>query len=408
MFKSKKSLIKAISLFAAILLSGLYLLYNIYLSSLEPYKTHTVLATSIYKTVNTEAFVVRNEKYLTNNENGTVVPLRENGGRVATGDTVAVVLQRGDSAPNYAKKKAIEQDIAYYENVIASTYSNAVDIKKIDSDILESVDEYVNTIYTNNLAALKNASGKVRDNITHRQTATGKVFDFTETLTELRRQLESMKSENIGSIDIKTGNAGYFINEIDGFENTVDYANAVNMTVSDIDAALSASAKMPADNTIGKTVPSFDWYLVCNVDTKFTEELPVGKNIIIDLPNSSAGSVHATVHKINDTNAGRTAVIFSVNEMNEELSTIRKENIKIRIDTYSGYRIDNRAIRVVDEKKGVYVIQGNTIYFKLIDVIYSEENFSIIAKPTANSGYLKLYDEVIIEGTELYDKKLVK
>ena len=40
---------------------------------------------------------------------------------------------------------------------------------------------------------------------------------------------------------------------------------------------------------------------------------------------------------------------------------------------------------------------------KKINIVYSDSEYSICSVPDGESGYLKQYDEIIVEGTDLYD-----
>ena len=52
-------------------------------------------------------------------------------------------------------------------------------------------------------------------------------------------------------------------------------------------------------------------------------------------------------------------------------------------------------------------MSGIAAKFKPINILYSNASFTICETDTASSA-LKLYDEVIVEGKDLYDGKLVK
>ena len=93
--------------------------------------------------------------------------------------------------------------------------------------------------------------------------------------------------------------------------------------------------------------------------------------------------------------------------MNDSVSDIRIEDVQIITGEYSGYKISNSAIRTVDGVKGVYVVRGNLLGFRKINVLYSTDTFTIVNNPEGESDYIKLYDKVVTEGVELYDNKLV-
>ena len=62
-----------------------------------------------------------------------------------------------------------------------------------------------------------------------------------------------------------------------------------------------------------------------------------------------------------------------------------------------------------ENEPGVYVRVGNTIVFRKVKVRYhSETGRYSICEETDEDGYLKLYDDMVIGGKELYDGKIIR
>ena len=66
-------------------------------------------------------------------------------------------------------------------------------------------------------------------------------------------------------------------------------------------------------------------------------------------------------------------------------------------DDYKGIKVDRKAIRFVDNQKGVYIIYGEDMLFKKINVIYEGDDF-VLAEITDNPDYLNVYDQIVLEG----------
>lgn len=404
MLKKNKLLIKVIS---ALLLFALVLSFGIYQVSRfnsDPIKTQTVVQQSVYNTIEADMFVVRDESYITSSAGGVIVPLVKNGERVAEGDTVSVMMQNETSANLFSKKKQLETDIAYYKTLSKISVAQTTDIERIDKEILSSVSGYVDAIQCGDLSALQTASSSVRDNITHRQSVTGTKFEFTALLASLEQEYQTILNAGKEGTNVIADTAGYFIADVDGYETAVPYKNVPNMTVADISAALQAPSSQAPLNVKGKLVGDFDWYLICVLNAQDIETLTKGRNVTLHFNSSSAEDVKATVLQINDTENGKTPVIFKTNVMSESLATLRKESVQIQTEEYTGYRVDNRAIRMQDGEKGVFIRRGNLISFRKIEVLYTAEAFSIVDK---DKSALKLYDEAIVEGADLYDGKVL-
>ena len=62
---------------------------------------------------------------------------------------------------------------------------------------------------------------------------------------------------------------------------------------------------------------------------------------------------------------------------------------------------------MVNSKRGVYVLTGMQVKFVEVNVIYSDDDYMICEKQTEDEKVLRLYDEVIVKGKNLYDGKIV-
>ena len=74
---------------------------------------------------------------------------------------------------------------------------------------------------------------------------------------------------------------------------------------------------------------------------------------------------------------------------------------------YSGLRVPKSALRVIDSKTGVYVVTGMQIKFVTVNVIYSDNSYIVCEQQTSTDTVLRLYDDVVVKGRNLYDGKIV-
>lgn len=94
--------------------------------------------------------------------------------------------------------------------------------------------------------------------------------------------------------------------------------------------------------------------------------------------------------------------------MTDKELSLRRENCKLINSTYSGLKVSNNALRVVDGEDGVYVLIGQKVVFKPVEILFSTESFSIVkAKSDYNSRRLTVNDEVICGGKDMFDGKIV-
>ncbi len=405
--KLDKNQIKYIALSLVGVFIIAYFIYQVVQMNSAPYKTEIALKRDVQSVVKTEAFIVRDETYITaTNTGGTVVSIAEDGKRVSSGDDVAVVFPSAESAAAYVRINELEKEIEYYSQLknrvgigtnAPSSYS-----KLIDDTCISFITASRDSIGSN----FDDALTDLRDAITARQLAIGEELSVDAKLAELQAELISINQGNVNYKTVKSPNSGYYIGSVDGYENTVDYDKVTSLDCAAISNLLKSKKQNTPANVMGKLVDEFDWYFVCNVSYNESGNIKVGKTVKVTVPNTAVGTIVCTVMHKGEKDGEQVALVLKCNLMNRDVANLRIHEIDIIVDDYEGIKINNNAIREENGVKGVYVQRGNIIQFKKINIIKSEEGYSIIEN-VADSAYVQQYDSVITEGVDLYDGKVV-
>ncbi len=384
-----------------------YFIHQVVQMNSSPYKTEIALNRDMQSIIKTEAFIVRDETYITtDNSGGTVVSIAEDGKRVSSGDNVAVVFPSSESAATYVRMKELEKEIEYYSQlknrVGIGTNTPASYSKLIDEACIEFITTSRETIGSDFDESLTD----LRDAITARQLAVGTELSVDAKLAELQAELITLSSGNAEYKTIASPNSGYYIGSVDGYEKTVDYNKVDSLTCKEIETLINSKRQDTPANVMGKLVDEFDWYFVCTVPYSESGSIDVGKSVKVNVPNTAVGTINCTVMHKGDREDDKVSVVIKCNLMNRNLANLRIHDIEIIVDDYVGIKISNDAIREVDGEKGVYVQRGNLIQFRKINIIYSAEDYSVV-ESVADSAYLQQYDSVITQGVDLYDGKVV-
>ena len=127
----------------------------------------------------------------------------------------------------------------------------------------------------------------------------------------------------------------------------------------------------------------------------------------------SRDSINASVYYRGPINTDETVLILSSKIMDSDIARLRTEDVEIVINETDGIRVNKSAVRVINGVQGVYVLTGNIVRFKKLDIIYTGEDY-VISKMIKEDvydenkvPYLKIYDAVILEGKDLKDGKLI-
>ncbi|MGN0558070.1 MAG: HlyD family efflux transporter periplasmic adaptor subunit [Acutalibacteraceae bacterium] len=425
-----KSLFKKITIGVITLLALIYVIYQFANANIRSVKTEYATSFQISDTLNVDGLILRDEEYVVNPTSGIVAYELDSGDKVSKNGTIAKIYNNESDAVVQKKIDKIQSDIAKLEELNKASVTVKAGLDSIDEQLNSRLVSFLYELNQQNFDSLDSTSDNFIYMVNERQIITEQVSDFNARISELsaqKQQLESQSGSAIG--EIKAQKAGYFISDIDGYENSYKYSDIKKITLDDL-TSIKAGGNVPS-NAIGKISKGLNWYIVCPVTANQALNLSLcPENVSIELPFASTGKLPAKIVAINQTTKQSDGVVvFECNFMSYALSTIRQENVNVDMGTYSGIRVSKKAIHddvvkyeeedengktVEKEKKvqGVYVLFGNQIVFKQISVIYSGSDY-VICDPSPKDGILltdtvRQYDQVVVEGSDLYDGKIVK
>ena len=403
-----------------IILVLFYIGFQVFQITYNPIKTVTAEKETVYDSITQNAVFIRDEDIITSKKSGTMVYDVKDGSRVEKGGVIANVFSSDSEANSYAQLTNTEKQISYYENIILQNTSGNSNLDVIDSNIESNINTYIRTLASVDLAGADEQSGILVDNINSRKITIGENVDVNSILNELYAKRKNLQSNITKQDAVSAGEAGYFVSNVDVSETQADYDKATELSVSNINSILKNSKVKQNKNAVGKIIKSFDWYVACVVDRKDIAGLEENQSVNVNFPQSDVGELSADIAAINTDaeNANKIALILKLGNMDENIAKIRSGKVEIRFNKYEGIKIPNDALRAVttkDEETGeertvkcVYVLSGNVVKLKFVNIIYTGEDFVIAKSNTAQTGYVRLYDRIIVKGEDLSDGKIVK
>ena len=400
---------KAVLLAIVALLVVTFSVYQVYVvkGSRVEMKTQTAIYQTVTRSVSANGFVLREEQYVRNPYSGTVVPAVSNGTKVAAGDTVSKIFPTASAAAAAVRLEELEESIEFYHSVIsASTGVQPADLQLYKQNVVTAMIGLTDAASSGDLTRFSALTRDLRGAMTKKQIAYGNQVDVSDKLAELLSERSALQYQLSEYSSITAEAAGYYVATSDGYENVFPYENALTLSVQDVDRLNEMEPSAVPGGTVGKLVTKFNWYLVCNVKAREIDGISTGKTVGVSFPGSAAGTVNMYVCAINaEKNSEDVTLVLKSNKMNAAVASLRKESVKICVEEYDGFVVEPKAVRTVDGVTGVYVKLGNIVRFRKIDIGYSDDSMILATVPDGGSGYLKQYDEIIIEGTNLYDGK---
>ncbi len=383
-----------------------FVVHQIYASTYKPISTVSAEIFTAIDGFQINAMIIREEKVITSNESGTLHFELADGERVAKKGTIAKIYSNADASVTVNRIAQLDERINDIEQIQGYNNVEAPDIKLINNKVNESLNTMLREIATGNYSSLEENSTELLNNISRRQMLTGEQTDFSKRLEELKTERDKLSATLPAEIGtITTDESGYFVSGLDGYEGVVSCDDVDSITPEYLD---KLSAETVPQNAIGKIVSGYTWYIASKVELSDSLKYKVGDKLVLKTMLKSSPELNVVVEKINTSKEDDKAVlIFSCQQMNSELASVRKGSMTIVNNTYTGLKLPTKALRYQNDKTGVFVRSGASIKFVGVNVIYRTDEYIICEQQVSNDTVLRLYDDVVVKGKQLYDGKIV-
>ena len=375
--------------------------------------------------IDTTGFVIRDEEYIENDTDGVLVYQVSNGEKVPSNGVIANIYEKESDAVNFQKICDIEEEIN--ELNVLNNISNSVNIglDSVNNQLIQKHTSFIAEVNQRDFNNISSVQNDLLSAIYRKQIITGDQWKFDDKIAELEEEKASLESVTSDSIcSISSSDSGYFVSSIDGYESAFSVDELSQISSSALEKV--KPKKYNKDDYVGKVIKGVNWYIACPVTPEQAVAITYNsENIKVKVPYASSEYIPANVVCVNQfSNEDEAVVILECNYMSSAFAQIRNESVEICLNTYEGLKVSKKALHddyvsvaSVDEAgkdinvdtlvQGVYVKYGRQLSFKQVYITYSSDEFVICSEASEGSSTLKLYDEVIVEGDDLYDGKII-
>ncbi len=371
-------------------------------------KTESAVMGEMEEVVKSTGIFFRDENVISNSGYEYLDVVRAEGERIAAGGTIARVYADEHSAKVRKEIRQTEEKIATYEEVLANSGSYQSAANSIDHEIYDNLSQIsVLTARGNAGDAFEGAENMVI-NIMKKKIASGDLVSYDAILEDLRKELSSLKASGGDSVQtITTSKSGCFSLGTDGLEAQLTPEYLETLTIENFDDALKL-CDQSADTAdhLGKMVYNNSWSVAVKLATDKVDLLEVNDTVYIKIPSFGADRIKCTVADVRKIGE-ECVVLLNSSVINENILTLRKEEIQLIVRTHSGIQVRQSALRKVDGEDGVFVKVGLLLRYKKVNIIYNDGVNAIIEYNVADNAGLRIYDQVVYKGSNLYDGKAV-
>ena len=413
-----------------LLLAAAYVGYQAMQVLFPPNTYETALLATVEDTIDAEGVLLFDESYVSGS--GTLGYLAADGERVSAGTAVAEVYSDAIQATLRQQLTQISDQIDLLQRSQNNTTSLQLEsLRKNRSaalyDLMDSLDcgDYEDT------------DAEKEDYILSQNrlwVITGEVAGFSDQITALTQQAASVQSQLGNPTQITAPQTGYFIRSSSTGRLNAGAEDILALDAAGLKAYAESSPEVALDGCAGKIVSGFTWRYAGVCTAKEAEKLlgkdgkPLSGSVEIRFPGQVETPLKAKVSEVNiDAENDIARFVLSCEIINGDVLRLNCADAQIIVGRTTGLRVPAAAVHYLKEDgseaeeqgenyiPGVYVKYGNLARFCRIDPVddahplVTDGDYRIVLPSgTANSvSEVRLYDEIIVSGQNLYDGKLL-
>lgn len=351
---------------------------------------------------------VRQEKIVTYNGSGIINYVYSDGEKLAKNSAVAKIYSSQNDLSLQLRINELNRQIDVLKDAEKLVGSDSSQLEAFSNQLYENHTEIMQYILEGDYSAAAALKTDYLNLQSKKQIVNGEALNYTEKIAELQSQITSLSAQ-ISSVpyDLILQDTGYFVSTVDGYENTLTYDAIDNLDKDKIEEIIKNPVKSVNSSAVGKIISDYKWKMVCVVPVGRSMSIYDGEELNVRIGNGTS-PVKCVVESVKELDSENKMLVMDFDIFNQNVILGRTAQIRILFDEYNGIRIPSSAIHFDNEERmGVYIKVGVNVYFRQIDVIRTEGDYTLVDDTTEKDGYLSLYDSVITEGTDLYDGKII-
>lgn len=374
----------------------------------NPYTTETAVSYSVEDSLRVKGAMIREEEVITGGENGIVSYLVEDATRVTQGTDIAALYGSMDEINSLNRIEELEAEIQNLKDSQDEGVNVFSIADSVNRQISDKLIRLAGIAESGQLEQVDSAKSELLTMINKKQILTGDAENFSSRIEQLQTELDALQA-GIGEHEtVQSPGTGYFVSTVDGMEETLTPETVAQMSVSQLEK-LAGQMTNTEDGALGKLVKGFTWQYAAVVPAEDLDKFWKKQTVELDFGITDFTQIPATVTEIRTDDSSENGIVFfKCNFASGQLLRLRSHTAQINFKKYAGLRISKKALRYQDGVEGVYILDREEVVFKTVKVEYEDVDFVICEWDRSNTDAIQLFDNVFIEGTDLYEGKQIK
>ncbi len=281
--KMKGKMIKLL----AVVMSAFFIFYAGYQAwrfFYNPYQTEITTEYSVSESLHVHGIAVRSETIIESVQtSGSVSYVYEDAQRVLKNRTVAYTHASADTVDKMIRVEELEKEISLLKEASRGNSQLYGTMEFINTQIGSAVAKYAGVLDETNLSALSSAKEELLLAINKKTVITGNENKFEDRIAILNAECNELKEEiSADSAETVTSpKTGYFVSEVDGFENLVNKETMFEMTAAQLEELINTEI-VTVEPSVGKIADNYKWYYVISVNEEEAKSFYEGRNVEIN------------------------------------------------------------------------------------------------------------------------------
>ena len=389
----------------ALALVSVYIIVQCFVIFHRSYKTETAIKYTLAESITLDGVVAFDSVDVAGS--GDLGYLVQDGERVTNGTTVAEVYTDDSQGLQRERLDRLERTITL---LTKSQNSTGSDLSVLTNQTKQALYNLLDKINTAQYSGITDAEDTFLLAQNRLQVSTGQTAGFADTIAALQVEYDSIKAQLDALQTITATTNGYFSSTAASPAIAADRQALDDADPATLQKMLADGFPAAATDRAGQITTGFSWkfYAVCDLDT--AARFDNISSVKISVPGKQNTPLSATVEEVaSDKDNGIAKIVLQCQTINAEVLSFGQETAQIDLKTYEGIRIDKEALHIVDGQRGVYVKYGNLQRFLKITTLYENDSYILIPEngKIGTDNEVRLYDEIIVQGTNLQDGKLL-
>lgn len=389
----------------ALALVSVYIIVQCFVIFRRSYKTETAIKYTLAESITLDGVVAFDSVDVAGS--GDLGYLVQDGERVTNGTTVAEVYTDDSQGLQRERLDRLERTITL---LTKSQNSTGSDLSVLTNQTKQALYNLLDKINTAQYSGITDAEDTFLLAQNRLQVSTGQTAGFADTIAALQVEYDSIKAQLDALQTITATTNGYFSSTAASPAIAADRQALDDADPATLQKMLADGFPAAATDRAGQITTGFSWkfYAVCDLDT--AARFDNISSVKISVPGKQNTPLSATVEEVQtDKDGGIAKIVLQCQTINADILGFGLETVQIDLKTYEGIRIDKQALHIVDGQRGVYVKYGNLQRFLKITTLYENDSYILIPEngKIGTDNEVRLYDEIIVQGTNLQDGKLL-